>query len=147
MMVALAVGSVVVVAFVVWLRTRADKCQGWRVTGRKCRATVTTLVEYVPANDLDSVEGYTKQIVPLIRRAPMCVECAAQGLKHWPFEFVIGFFAKPTKCLHPRANPPPHLGANTSSGCPDCGAVFRVGNGTWLGSAQDFGDDGMVREQ
>lgn len=130
-----------------WFAAR-PQCEGWRIHGRACDRTELTPIEYVAARELDSVEGYTKEILPLIRRAPVCTGCASQGLKHWPFEFVIAFFDAPTKCRHPRATPTPIVGLNTSSGCPDCGAVFRVGNGTWLGSAQDFGDgDGLNREQ
>jgi hypothetical protein len=76
--------------------------------------------------------------MPLVKRAPICESCAAHGLQHWPFEFFVAFFDAPTECTHPNAWPVPKVGAIVSSGCADCGAVFRLGNGTPLGSFQAF---------
>lgn len=110
------------------------ECEGHCIHGRKCTRNTSQWREIVMAKELDKVAGYTREITPLIRKRPICDACAAQGIVHPPFEFMVGFFDAATECTHANAKPAPKVGARVSSYCKECGAVFRIGNGTGIGA-------------
>lgn len=121
-------------------------CEGFRITGRACDVPTTGRADLVNAQALDAVEGWTREILPLMKRTPVCGDCIAAAVKHWPFEFFIEFFTAPTTCEHTNAEPKPRVGLRQSSYCPDCRAVFRVGNGTYAGNDGDFLPGDELRE-